>query len=178
MQLDTDAHRAINKYKSERGCFRCGESRFWCLELHKEINVPRVPSFSSSEFGDDDEDGTFLMMSGYDDREELIDEIQNEYIVLCRNCHADVHYRDMQPIEYKQTSDEYIIQEVKFVPTLTEFEPKKLRGGKAALAEWETVGKWREENGTSIKVTAEKFGIGESTVVKYCRWYKKSLENK
>lgn len=68
-----------SSYKSTLSCTMCGEARYWCLDFHhldpttKEGNISRMLSDNRS-------------------RESITEEI-SKCIVVCRNCHADIHYK-------------------------------------------------------------------------------------
>ena len=66
------------EYKSSLSCSVCGESRHWCLDFH-HIN--------------DDKDKAVSDMVGTHSWESIVNEI-NKCIVVCRNCHADIHYHE------------------------------------------------------------------------------------
>ena len=66
----------LNKYKSKLVCQSCGESRWWLLDFHhldpskKEGEISRL----------------------FDAPNKLKEEL-DKCIVLCANCHRDLHYK-------------------------------------------------------------------------------------
>lgn len=67
----------VNAYKTSCGCKYCPEDRFWCLDFHhpnpdKEFTVSQVISRVS--------------------KAKIFEEIA-KCEVVCRNCHADIHYQ-------------------------------------------------------------------------------------
>ncbi len=68
----------FTNYKKELKCSVCEESRHWCLDFHHPSN---------------DKEGNVskFITDGY--REKAIEEIQ-KCVVLCKNCHSDVHYQE------------------------------------------------------------------------------------
>lgn len=65
-------------YKETLSCQVCGESRSWCLDFHHTD-----PS---------EKEGTLSQMFRTKSREAVLKEI-SKCIVVCRNCHADIHYK-------------------------------------------------------------------------------------
>ena len=67
------------EYKSKCSCQVCGETRHWCLSFHhtdpsqKDIEVATILT--------------------YNNRKRLFEEIE-KCIVVCHNCHADIHYQE------------------------------------------------------------------------------------
>lgn len=68
------------EYKSTLSCSICGENRHWCLDFHHH---------------NDDKDKAVSDMIGTHAWASIIEEI-NKCIVVCRNCHADIHYHEKQ----------------------------------------------------------------------------------
>jgi len=68
---------AINAYKTEQGCVRCSESRYWCLAFHHT---------------DSNKENTIAYMKYYA-LKTIMDEI-SKCIVVCHNCHADIHHNE------------------------------------------------------------------------------------
>jgi hypothetical protein len=69
------------EFKSQFKCTKCGESRHWCLDFHhvdsstKEDTLPKI----------------------YKERSREAFEAEfKKCIPLCRNCHADLHYKERQ----------------------------------------------------------------------------------
>ena len=67
------------EYKSQLSCSMCGESRHWCLDFHHH---------------NDDKDVAVANMIGTHSWESIMKEI-SKCIVVCRNCHADIHYQQL-----------------------------------------------------------------------------------
>ena len=71
------------EYKATLSCTQCGESRPWCLAFHhtdpkeKDIEVAKLVGMNS--------------------RKRLQAEI-DKCIVLCHNCHSDLHYQEKKSI--------------------------------------------------------------------------------
>lgn len=65
-------------YKEKLSCQVCGESRSWCLDFHHVD-----PSTK---------EGTLSSMIRSKSREAILEEI-TKCVVVCRNCHADIHYK-------------------------------------------------------------------------------------
>lgn len=69
----------FNRYKKLCKCSICGENRYWILDFHHKN--PNEKDFSIGSFH----------------REISIEKIKNEIrkcIVLCSNCHRDLHYKE------------------------------------------------------------------------------------
>jgi len=66
------------EYKQKLSCQVCGESRSWCLDFHHTD-----PSIK---------EGTVSSMIRSKSREAILEEI-SKCVVVCRNCHADIHYK-------------------------------------------------------------------------------------
>jgi hypothetical protein len=66
-------------YKSALLCSVCGESRYWCLDFHHTDPLTKENNVSN-------------MIAQNKSRESIINETL-KCRVLCRNCHADVHYK-------------------------------------------------------------------------------------
>lgn len=71
------AREALNKYKEGLKCSVCGESRWWLLDFHHTN-----PQEKEKEVVN-------LIQSPRKLREEL-----KKCIVLCANCHRDLHYKE------------------------------------------------------------------------------------
>ena len=67
----------LNKYKTERGCKKCGEKRFYLLDFHH--TDPNGKDFSIS-----DKSRCSL--------EKMMKEIE-KCDILCANCHREWHYQ-------------------------------------------------------------------------------------
>ncbi len=67
------------EYKSKFSCSVCNESRHWCLDFHH--TDPHTKEGSVSE-----------LIVNNSSRERILEEI-SKCIVVCRNCHADIHYK-------------------------------------------------------------------------------------
>ena len=67
---------AVNIYKAQRGCAKCGERRFYLLEFHHKN--PDEKEFGISK----------KIRSKFED---LLPEIE-KCDVLCANCHREFHY--------------------------------------------------------------------------------------
>ena len=68
----------VNKYKSDKGCKRCGEKKYWLLDFHH--SNPSQKEFSISD----------AIRKKY---ESILPEME-KCDVLCSNCHRDWHYRN------------------------------------------------------------------------------------
>lgn len=66
-------------YKQTLSCVVCGESRWWCLDFHHTD-----PS---------EKEGALSRMISSNSREAVLSEIE-KCIVVCRNCHADIHHQE------------------------------------------------------------------------------------
>ena len=67
------------EYKKTLKCSKCNESRPWCLAFHHTDPTKK--------------DMTVSNIVTYNSRKKLQEEI-DKCIVLCHNCHADLHYRE------------------------------------------------------------------------------------
>lgn len=67
------------QFKSTLKCSSCGEDRHWCLAFH-HVDPKQKES-------------TVSKIVGLNSRKRLQEEI-DKCIVLCHNCHADLHYRE------------------------------------------------------------------------------------
>lgn len=77
--------------KSEQCCSICGEDKHWRLDYHH-----RDPSTKS--------DGVSQMIGKGKSKEKIINEMK-KCDILCKNCHADVHYYgDMGELEIPHPS--------------------------------------------------------------------------
>ena len=68
----------ICNLKKVSKCLRCGDNRFYCLDFHHRI--PSEKDFSISH-----------AISGKYGHDRILEEIK-KCIVLCKNCHSEVHY--------------------------------------------------------------------------------------
>lgn len=64
-------------YKSALICSICGESRHWCLDFHHTDPLVK--------------EGTLSSLLRTASKQRVLDEIA-KCVVVCRNCHADIHY--------------------------------------------------------------------------------------
>ena len=67
----------VNQYKTEHGCKRCGETRYWLLDFHH-------PDPAQKEFSVSD-----AIRCKF---ESILSEME-KCDLLCANCHRDWHYR-------------------------------------------------------------------------------------
>lgn len=67
--------------KSQRGCKKCGERRFWVLVFHHRDKESKKFKLANAERD----------KSGYIRNNEILEEIA-KCDVYCMNCHADLHY--------------------------------------------------------------------------------------
>ena len=69
----------IQSIKSQLKCSICGEDRYWCLDFHhtnpheKEYNISSLV---------------------HDGARQKIEEELKKCIIVCSNCHRDIHYKD------------------------------------------------------------------------------------
>lgn len=71
----------FNKYKKSLFCQNCKDDRYWVLDFH-HIN-PLEKDFEIAT----------LIQKG---SKKLLDKEINKCIVLCANCHRDLHYKEKQ----------------------------------------------------------------------------------
>lgn len=69
----------FTEFKSTLKCSICGESRHWVLDFHHTD-----PSIK---------DGNIANMLNTSSKEKILDEVK-KCIVLCSNCHRDLHYHE------------------------------------------------------------------------------------
>ena len=69
----------LNSIKSQLKCSICGEDRIWCLDFHHTNPSEKEYNISS------------LVRDG--SRQKIEEELK-KCIVLCANCHRDIHYKD------------------------------------------------------------------------------------
>lgn len=69
----------IHSIKSQLKCSVCGEDRYWCLDFHHTNPSEKEYNISS------------LVRDG--SRQKIEEELK-KCIVLCANCHRDIHYKD------------------------------------------------------------------------------------
>lgn len=69
------------EYKSKLSCSTCGESRHWCLDFHHTDPSSKEGSLSE-------------LVTRNVSRERILEEV-SKCIVVCRNCHADIHYQQL-----------------------------------------------------------------------------------
>lgn len=70
----------INRYKQMCGCKLCGEKRYWVLDFHHQSKNKEFHVTS-------------------DGRSYSFDKVKEEIrkcIVLCSNCHRDLHYKEIK----------------------------------------------------------------------------------
>lgn len=72
------------QYKETLKCQCCGESRWWCLDFHHKDPSTKDMAVSS-------------MISNSKSKEAILEEIA-KCVVVCRNCHADIHYKERNNI--------------------------------------------------------------------------------
>ena len=68
------------QYKETLSCECCGESRWWCLDFHHKDPSTKDMAVSS-------------MISNTRSKGAILEEIA-KCVVVCRNCHADIHYKE------------------------------------------------------------------------------------
>lgn len=68
------------EYKQTLSCSNCDESRYWCLDFHH--TDPRAKENEVSS-----------MVKNNASKERILEEV-SKCIVVCRNCHADIHHRE------------------------------------------------------------------------------------
>ena len=78
-QRSTIQEKLLN-YKGQRGCANCSEKRPWVLDFHHPD-----PSIK---------DGDVAFLKGKGNWKLLEREIA-KCVVVCRNCHADIHYQQL-----------------------------------------------------------------------------------
>lgn len=80
----------LNKLKDEFGgcCLQCGETRYHVLEFHH--TNPREHSKRPS--------WTVVRSWGWS---RIQAEYGKETILVCRNCHGDIHHMMKQPVNYQ-----------------------------------------------------------------------------
>lgn len=66
--------------KQSLTCEICGESRWWCLDFHHTD-----PSSKETEI--------FDMINRNLSKKRILNEI-TKCVVVCKNCHADIHYKE------------------------------------------------------------------------------------
>lgn len=69
----------IQSIKSQLKCSICGEDRYWCLDFHHTNPSEKEYNISS------------LVHGG---ARQKIEEELKKCIVVCSNCHRDIHYKD------------------------------------------------------------------------------------
>lgn len=67
------------EYKQQFRCSICNETRTWCIDFHHTDPSVKEASVSS-------------MVTTNRSKEQIIEEI-SKCIPVCRNCHADIHYK-------------------------------------------------------------------------------------
>jgi hypothetical protein len=72
----SDKRKKLVEYKSTLSCQECGENKPWRLDFH-HIN--------------DDKEGSVSSMIRTHSWNKILKEI-SKCVVVCRNCHADIHY--------------------------------------------------------------------------------------
>lgn len=70
----------FNEIKSTLSCERCGENRPWVLDFHHK------------EGQKDGREKSIALMVNNCSKEDILNEIK-KCIVLCANCHRDLHYK-------------------------------------------------------------------------------------
>ena len=73
-----ERHEIVNKYKEDHPCEKCGESRFYVLDFHHKDNK--------------DKKGTIARLIRSKYTLPVIMEEIDKCIVLCSNCHRELHY--------------------------------------------------------------------------------------
>lgn len=74
-----DLHEYVNSIKSSLKCSVCGEDRWWCLDFHHLDPNEKEESVS------------VLVRKG---SKTKIDEELKKCVVLCANCHRDLHHKE------------------------------------------------------------------------------------
>lgn len=70
----------FKEYREKLSCKVCGEARYWVLDFHHKR--------------DKETEVTKMLHSGFS-KEKILEEI-DKCMVLCSNCHRDLHYQEMQ----------------------------------------------------------------------------------
>lgn len=68
----------INELKSF-GCSLCNEKRYWCIDFHHKDRL--------------DKDYGISELVGFGSINKVIKEL-DRCILVCKNCHSDIHYRE------------------------------------------------------------------------------------
>ena len=68
------------QYKENLFCEVCSESRWWCLDFHHKD--PNTKDMAVS-----------MMIANTKSKEVILKEIA-KCVVVCRNCHADIHHKE------------------------------------------------------------------------------------
>ena len=89
-KLLKEAKKWYNEWKSQQGCFKCGEKRPYCLDLHHTNN--RREGDNSRLLSRIISSGTSSLKS----RQNRILAEAKHCIILCANCHREVHWLETQ----------------------------------------------------------------------------------
>tara|TARA_Y100000310_G_scaffold13838_1_gene14134 strand:- start:15921 stop:16607 length:687 start_codon:yes stop_codon:yes gene_type:complete len=84
----------VDSLKKEMDCNKCGEERWYCLEYH-HID-PKTKRFSIAD-----------AVSGYYGKEAILKEME-KCVVLCANCHKELHYFEDQKSNEKKIQKEIL----------------------------------------------------------------------
>lgn len=68
------------EYKQTLSCSVCGENRYWCLDFHHSDPSEKENTVSQ-------------MVTQNASRERILEEVA-KCVVVCRNCHADIHHHE------------------------------------------------------------------------------------
>jgi len=79
MQAKAELRKWWVEYKETLKCECCGESRWWCLDFHHTDPSIKDKAVSS-------------MVSATRPKRVILAEVA-KCMVVCRNCHADIHYK-------------------------------------------------------------------------------------
>ena len=78
-----DAIELFIDYKKSLSCSQCGENRYWVLDFHHLDPKIKEKNISSMI---------------YQCSKKLLEEELNKCVVLCSNCHRDLHHREKYPV--------------------------------------------------------------------------------
>lgn len=81
---------AVSKYKSEKGCSKCGDKRYYVLEFHHIDPTQK----------------DYLISARVRAPLNLLMEEIKKCAILCSNCHAEFHHFERQ---YNTTIEEYLL---------------------------------------------------------------------
>jgi hypothetical protein len=69
----------------KKGCSVCGETRHWCLDFHH--TNPKTKTMNISEY-------SISGTTSFETKKKKILKELEQCIVVCSNCHRDIHYRE------------------------------------------------------------------------------------